>query len=172
MYNFKKKLFIPVSCIAFALLNACGGGGGGGPTGGDGTTPPPTVETINNIAVPPAPVNSTASVAGTDSNNNGVRDDVERALATRVGTTPAAHTKAIATAKQIQTALTSEPAIAATAVQSYVSQSACVTGAEQTGVNAGDQEMLNNRQRQKAMIDAYVAMLDANPSGSAAISCQ
>lgn len=43
----------------------------------------PTVEKINGIEVPPAPdkTKNNATLAGVDSNSNGVRDDVERDVA-------------------------------------------------------------------------------------------
>ena len=98
------------SCLGAIVLGlaACGGGGGGGtaipisPAGGGGTTTPPVTQgpeptaensssfavtgketVINGIAVPPPPIDSAnASVAGVDTNANGVRDDVERIAAT------------------------------------------------------------------------------------------
>lgn len=59
------------------LLGACGGGSGGS------TPPPTTTETINGITVPlePSAALRDASLAGVDSNANGVRDEVERLLA-------------------------------------------------------------------------------------------
>lgn len=58
------------------LLAGCGGGSSGT------TTVPPTT-TINGIAVPPEPdaTLNAATIAGVDSNNNGVRDDLERIAA-------------------------------------------------------------------------------------------
>lgn len=74
---------LPFSLLALAiLLSACGGGGGGG--GGGGTQG----ETINGIAVPPVPDSQAnqATLAGVDANANGIRDDIERSLATNFGT--------------------------------------------------------------------------------------
>ena len=68
-----------VACLV--LLTSCGGGGGGGSTATMPTAQVP--EMINGIAVPPEPnptINN-ATLVGVDSNNNGVRDDVERKLA-------------------------------------------------------------------------------------------
>ena len=66
------------------ILSACGGGGGGGSTATMPTAQAP--ETINGIAVPPEPNPTTnnATLAGVDSNNNGVRDDVERKIAEKL----------------------------------------------------------------------------------------
>lgn len=67
------------------LLASCGGGGGSSTTSTGSVTGTPTVttEVINGITVPvaPDPVKNAATLAGVDSNNNGVRDDVERSLA-------------------------------------------------------------------------------------------
>ena len=56
------------------FLTACGGGAGSSSN---------TATKINGIVVPPAPdpVINNATLAGVDSNNNGVRDDVERKIA-------------------------------------------------------------------------------------------
>ena len=61
------------------------------------------LEVINGIVVPPEPdpTLNNATLAGVDSNNNGVRDDVERAIATKFGGTPiAAPMTAFAKAEQ------------------------------------------------------------------------
>ncbi len=57
------------------------------PAGWIGRAPKP--EVINGITVPPEPAPSVnnATLAGVDSNNNGIRDDVERVIATIFGNT-------------------------------------------------------------------------------------
>lgn len=76
MENIKTKIALSILAIAVigGLIVACGGGS---------NTPVPTATTINGIAVPPEPdaALNNATLAGVDSNNNGVRDDVERKLA-------------------------------------------------------------------------------------------
>ena len=64
-----------VGVVAVGLV-ACGGGSGTGANSGTATT-------INGIAVPPAPdaAANNATLAGVDSNGNGVRDDAERLVA-------------------------------------------------------------------------------------------
>jgi hypothetical protein len=59
------------------LLSACGGGSSSSAN---------TATTINGITVPPAPDPATnnATLAGVDSNNNGVRDDLERSIAAKI----------------------------------------------------------------------------------------
>jgi hypothetical protein len=70
-----KQLITLTAVVAMCgvLLASCGGGSGGGSS----TT------TINGISVPPEPdpVANNATLAGVDSNNNGVRDDAERKIA-------------------------------------------------------------------------------------------
>jgi len=82
-----------------ALVAACGGGGGG-------TTAPPTApaantSTINGINVPPEPeaTGNAATLAGIDTNTNGVRDDVERSIAQN---TPQTFADAMKVAKVVQ----------------------------------------------------------------------
>lgn len=80
-FSFSYQIFTAGLCVC--LLSACGGGSGGDSTTGNTT---PTVEKINGIEVPPAPdtAKNNATLAGVDSNSNGVRDDVERAIAKNV----------------------------------------------------------------------------------------
>lgn len=80
------------------IITGCEGGGGGG-----------NVETINVISVPPAPdttVNQ-ASLSGVDVNSNGIRDDVERLIATDFGTNSDNYTAAANFAQTLQAAITS-----------------------------------------------------------------
>lgn len=65
-----------LSCAALVLY-ACGSSGGGG------AEDTPATEVLNGITVPLAPdaASNAASLAGIDTNNNQVRDDVERSLA-------------------------------------------------------------------------------------------
>ena len=70
------KSLVGMSLVAF--LSACGGGS---------TTPTPTpVNIFNGIVVPPDPgATATASVAGVDTNQNGIRDEVDRYIAQKYG---------------------------------------------------------------------------------------
>ena len=79
------------------FLVGCGGGNSGGSKS----------EQINGIAVPPVP-DSTANLAtvnGVDSNSNGIRDDVDRALATEFGQSAAAYQESATYARTLQAAL-------------------------------------------------------------------
>ena len=80
-----------------ALLVGCGGGSGGGSKS----------EQINGIVVPPVPDSTAnlATVSCVDSNSNGTRDDVDRALATEFGQGAAAYQEAANYARTLQAAL-------------------------------------------------------------------
>lgn len=73
--------------VCALALSSCGGGGGG-------EQPAPIVQTevINGFTVPvaPDPVKNAATIQGVDSNNNAVRDDVERAVAAKSSSTAVA----------------------------------------------------------------------------------
>ncbi len=72
--NIRRILSLGLIGVMVAIFSGCGGGGGGSPS----VTPP------SLPGLPPDPgVEGDATVAGIDSNNNGVRDDVERALHAR-----------------------------------------------------------------------------------------
>jgi hypothetical protein len=73
------KLLVAMLCTA--SLVSCGGSGNSSTNTGSGSTAP--TEVINGIVVPlePDPVANKATLAGIDTNNNGVRDDVERKIA-------------------------------------------------------------------------------------------
>jgi hypothetical protein len=89
------------------ILSACGGGSGGGSSATIPAAPAP--QTINGISVPPEPdpVANNATLAGVDSNGNGVRDDVERRIAT-ASTSEAQFSVRLAIAKEYQKTLVAE----------------------------------------------------------------
>ena len=69
----------------------------------------PIVDKINGIAVPPKPDAATnqATVGGVDSDNNGIRDDIDRLIAQEFGTNPANYAEASNFARTEQAAITS-----------------------------------------------------------------
>ncbi len=69
----------------------------------------PIVDKINGIAVPPKPDAATnqATVGGVDSDNNGIRDDIDRLIAQEFGTNPANYVEASNYARTQQAAITS-----------------------------------------------------------------
>jgi hypothetical protein len=98
---------IAPALLMLTLLTSCGGGGSSGGVS-TSTTPGATTEVINGITVPVAPdaTANAATLKGVDSNNNGVRDDVERKIAA-VTTSPADNAKSLVVAKTYQTILSS-----------------------------------------------------------------
>ena len=87
-----KHACMMVGIVAF--LVGCEGGSGGGSKS----------EQINGIAVPLVPDSTAnqATVSGVDSNSNGIRDDVDRALATEFGQGAATYQEAATFARTLQ----------------------------------------------------------------------
>lgn len=87
--------------LVVMLLSACGSGGGASSPQSQSTTPPPVSQLIiNGVAVPPEPDTiANATLLGVDSNHNGVRDDVERQIATTYGAKANQYTAAMQVAK-------------------------------------------------------------------------
>jgi hypothetical protein len=86
MNQLRKISLVVCVLIAPFVLNSCGGGGSSStPAATTATTNTPllTATVINGITVPvePDPTANAATLKGVDSNNNGVRDDVERKIA-------------------------------------------------------------------------------------------
>lgn len=104
--------------IVVALLCACGGGSGG--------SGQPTLEVLNGVQVPPAPdaTSNAATLAGIDSNGNGIRDDIERRMAVEFGLDPSALPIAKIHASRLQAALV----IPTTPnKQAYIQHSRCIS---------------------------------------------
>lgn len=121
---------------------ACGGSGGGS----EASQP----ELINGIAVPPVPEQSAndSTIAGVDSNSNGIRDDVERRLATEFGADPVALPIARAHAQRLQSLLVSPSAATKSA---YVEQSRCISDRSLLRrLGAQTSVTLNTAERQQA----------------------
>jgi hypothetical protein len=99
--------------VCMFLFTACSGGSGGS-----------SVTTINGISVPPEPdvTQNKVSVAGIDSNFNGVRDDVERIVAAKFGGVGDKYTEALNHAKAEQSLIISENS---NAVNTYIQTVAC-----------------------------------------------
>lgn len=85
-----------ILAVCGLFLASCGGGSGGGSS----------ATTINGISVPPEPdaTQNNATLAGVDSNANGVRDDVERKIAEKTSD-PAIYAQAIKQAAAYQKTL-------------------------------------------------------------------
>lgn len=85
--------------LAAALLTACGGGSSGAQvafpaTPASAAAPAitsPAQESINGIPVPPDPgAEKDSTVAGIDTDKNGIRDEIDRWIATKFGDKPGA----------------------------------------------------------------------------------
>ena len=124
----RKIIANSIGLLSTLLLASCGGGGSTDPSAtaqsvDDGTKTiqavsgstavpgawtgrAPKMEVINGITVPPepAPAINNATLAGVDVNNNGVRDDVERALA-KSSSDAVIYSKAFELAKAYNTAI-------------------------------------------------------------------
>jgi hypothetical protein len=130
---------------ALLLFVSCGGGGGGAPT-----------ETVNGIAVPPAPdaASNAGTLSGVDSNGNALRDDVERTIAQRAPN-QAAYDASVPVAAAVQalyTEVAPNRAVAMTKVKAF---HCAVQAAVQAGVEpvAASAALLNTQAR----VDAYNA---------------
>lgn len=85
--------------IAALLAVSCGGGGNPAskPNINPPTTRPSDPNVINGIPVPPDPgAAGEATVAGIDTDNNGIRDDIDRFIAAKYGT----NSRAVKAARQ------------------------------------------------------------------------
>lgn len=97
------------------FLVGCGGGTSGGSKS----------EQINGIVVPPVPDSTAnqATVSGVDSNSNGIRDDVDRALATEFGQSAAAYQESATYARTLQAALVNP---SASTIENHIALLRCV----------------------------------------------
>ena len=100
------------------LLAACGGGG-------SSSSSAPQGERINGRTVPPMPdaTANTASVAGVDVDGSGIRDDIDRMIASEFGADSTLYAKAVVFAKTEQAALLNpDPAV----VEAHLASVGCV----------------------------------------------
>lgn len=125
----RKYLLLPIVIACAELLASCGGGSDTTSTAesADGTkealavlgttaVPPgwtgraPKMEVINGITVPPEPAQAinNATVVGVDVNKNGVRDDIERHIASEFGRNADAFQQSTLHAKSQQLILTGD----------------------------------------------------------------
>lgn len=96
----------PRSLVAMLFLVGCSSSGDTSSSSDPGKPAGP--EVINGVTVPkaPDPAANQASVAGVDSDGDGVRDDVQRVIATEFGADAAFHAEAIEYARSQQLAIT------------------------------------------------------------------
>lgn len=129
------------------FLSACGGGSGSSAN---------TANTINGITVPPAPdpVINNATLAGVDSNKNGVRDDVERKVAEKLGGNTVNFQEAMLIAKTEEAAIINPTP---EAVATHLDAVACRTGDQASRKITSEitKFTLNTKERSQAYAKAF-----------------
>jgi Repeat of unknown function (DUF5648) len=116
-------------------------------------------EIINGIVVPPAPdpIANNATLAGVDSNSNGVRDDVDRKIAELLGSNVINYQEAVLVARTEVTAMLNPVAINITA---HLDAVACRTG-DRTARKASSEITkltLNTKERSQAYAKAFAGV--------------
>lgn len=152
------ELGFSATLLSTLVLTACGGGGA---AGGNATV-------INGIAVPPMPdvILNQSTVAGVDSDNNGVRDDIDRKIATDFGAIPSEYTLALNHAKTLQAALLTASAVQANSlpassveVTNHVSAVSCAPALLRDRLKADTLATLNTGMRQAAYGNAFAGVV-------------
>lgn len=94
--------------------------------GGERAANGPAPEQINGMSVPPAPdpVANRATVAGVDSNANGIRDDIDRLIAAEFGAEPQLVPVATEHARRLQAVMVAPHA---GSVDSYIEHVRCMS---------------------------------------------
>jgi hypothetical protein len=171
-----KRISLLGSCLFFL------GGCGASDSGGSAATPPAAVDTIEKIngnVVPPAPdpVKNSTTLAGIDFNNNGVRDDVERALAARTANA-LDYSKTIAVARAYQAIVTSATPASKAAALALEGAIVCAaqSGAGTLYQDPADsnylQTLTNDTTARKTAHQAFVVKLGYAYLGSDLPQCQ
>lgn len=105
-----KHISFIVSLVLAVLVSACGGSGGSSSPQLAASAPVTTVERINGIVVPPDPgAAKDVTLAGVDKDGNGIRDEIDRWIATQYGNKPGALEAIRLNARTSQKSLTSVP---------------------------------------------------------------
>lgn len=136
--------------VMLSLFAGCGGAGSSKASGSS--------DQINGIVVPPAPdptVNS-SSLAGVDVDGNGIRDDIDRMLATMFGTNAATHALAVRFSQTEQAALLA-PSPATTAA--HVREVSCIRDRVLlTELGKVTRSTLNTPERARAYATAFAGV--------------
>jgi small basic protein len=137
----QNKLLIVGMLVLPILLSACGGASGSSTN---------SANTVNGITVPPVPdpTLNAATLAGVDSNSNGVRDDVERSIAAKT-TDVNAYNNTVLLAAQINSLVT-QSGMTKAQVNSILHTQNCL--ALKTSIDIGDigSQIINTKDRKNA----------------------
>lgn len=114
--------------LILMLVTACGNGSSSSAQQAQSTS---SITVINGIPVPPEPKASVnnSTLLGLDNNNNGIRDDVDRQIATTYGTNANHYNAAMRTARANQEYLMSngDPVKSTSATSNAVITGACIS---------------------------------------------
>ena len=113
---------------------------------------------INGITVPPEPsatINN-ATLAGVDINGNGVRDDVERKIATQFGSDKIKFNAVMVHEATLQSAITEKTA---DKVQAHVLSVSCLEDSLLNAVDKLEKLILNTPARQRAYAEAFIGVV-------------
>jgi hypothetical protein len=149
--NYSLRIAI-ITMMCGLFLTGCGGGGGGD----GGNTNSSNTQTINGIAVPPLPepTRNNSTLAGIDTNNNGVRDDVERYIATKFGDNKTKFDVIMVHASTEQAALISKEQ---KKIDAHVNSLACL-GSLVKEASEVTKVALNTPERKKAYGDTFASV--------------
>lgn len=178
----RNNLLLPIVIACAALLASCGGGSDSTSTAesADGTkealavsgatgVPPgwtgraPKMEVINGIVVPPepAPAVNNATLKGVDVNGNGVRDDVERRVATTAPSV-ASFDKSITYAARLQNILQMPtPSTKEEAQRLFLSPECAVNGQTAALAAINYAQLIFNTEERRAKIKAVSRLVPA-----------
>ena len=147
MRNSKPTLALAtIFAVCGLFLASCGGGSGSGSS----------ATTINGISVPPEPdaTQNNATLAGVDSNANGVRDDVERKIAEKVDAST--FNVALGYAKTVEEIVESPTPTTREAALAKISKIICATSGATDGVkNLSMNDFVANNDERKNQLKAF-----------------
>lgn len=138
-----KSFFINI--FVASVLYGCGGGGT------SQVVPPERISGIIVPAQPDATANS-LSIGGIDSDNNGIRDDIDRKIAFDSGSNPQDYANAVTHAKSLQKAISN---ITATNSAAHVAVIACKESATLQKMALVTRATLDTTSRRNAYAEAF-----------------
>lgn len=139
-----------------AMTTGCGGRGENSSQAQAGNS---TQEFVNGQAVPPEPEarQNASTIAGVDSDRNGIRDDLDRVIAARWGTDQTLFVAAQEHAKALQKVLTNPESVELTNI--YVKLAVCSTLSRRNDDSAIAKIMLDTIDRRRAYARAFAGVV-------------